>query len=74
MKIIYATDLHGVKEKFTKVLDLAKETQADIIHIGADILPKHPSGYIDIEIQSNFIKGFLKQWWQECKKLKKRYL
>jgi len=40
MKFLYATDLHGNKDKFEKFFEVAKDLNIDLIHVGADILPK----------------------------------
>jgi len=39
MKILYATDLHGIKWKFERLMEIKKD--CDLMIIGADILPKN---------------------------------
>jgi len=39
MKILYATDLHGVKWKYERLMEIKKD--CDLMIVGADILPKN---------------------------------
>jgi len=63
MKFLYTTDLHGSEEKYATVLIHALENGIDLIHLGADILPKGPDL---LSIQKKFIKGFLKKFYEKC--------
>jgi Icc-related predicted phosphoesterase len=63
IKFLYATDLHGNHSKYRKLLDLAIETKTNLIHLGADILPK---GHNFFDEQKCFIKYFLKDFYAQC--------
>lgn len=58
LKFVYATDLHGNEKKYEDVLYFSKEMKVNIIHIGADVLPKGSSMQ---KTQKKFINGFLKE-------------
>ena len=68
MKFLYATDLHGDETKFEKLFEISKDLNIDLIHIGADILPKDIDGCLNIYKQGDFIRGFLYQWYIKCLK------
>ena len=40
MKFLYATDLHGDKDKYNKLLELAIDGDIKLIVNGVDMLPK----------------------------------
>lgn len=40
MKILYVTDLHGDKKKYSKILEVAIEKEIKVIVNGGDMLPK----------------------------------
>lgn len=63
MKFLYTTDLHGNEQKYRKVLEHAVETGIKTIHLGADLLPKSAG---ILKSQKKFIKGFLREWYQEA--------
>lgn len=63
MKFVYTTDLHGSIKKYQDVLRFAEEQEVDLIHLGADLLPK---GSGILKTQKKFIKGFLKNFYIEC--------
>lgn len=71
MKLLYVTDLHGDKNKYSKILEIAVEKGIDIIVNGGDMLPKQCNRH---EEQPRFIKGFLNDYFKECKKYQIRYL
>ncbi|MDD5650471.1 MAG: hypothetical protein PHF86_08665 [Candidatus Nanoarchaeia archaeon] len=58
MLFLYATDLHGDQEKYKKILSYALDHQIKIIHLGADILP---------DVQTTFVKKFLREFYQKAK-------
>lgn len=64
IKFLYTTDLHGDIDKYRKLLDLAIEHDIDLIHLGADLLPK---GSGILKAQKNFVKGYLKSFYIECR-------
>lgn len=59
MKILYVTDLHGDKNKYRKLLELAVEKRIDVIVNGGDMLPKLGERHLD---QPVFINGFLRDY------------
>ena len=65
LKFLYTTDLHGNIQKYEDVLVYAKEYDIKLIHLGADILPK---GKGMLKEQKKFIKGYLKNFYDECKR------
>jgi Icc-related predicted phosphoesterase len=64
MKFIYVTDLHGDERKYQYALDTAKGHSVDLIHLGADLLPK---GSSILKVQKKFVNGFLKNFYNDCK-------
>lgn len=40
MRIIYTTDLHGLKWKYERILEIARDFKAELIINGGDLLPK----------------------------------
>lgn len=54
MKILFATDLHGQKLKYEKVLRIAQEQKVDAVINGGDMLPKE-----NLFAQDKFIVNFL---------------
>jgi len=65
MKFLYATDLHGKEKHYENVFNFAIENEINLIHLGADILPK---GNDIFNTQKKFIKGFLKNFYTTCKR------
>lgn len=59
MKLLYATDLHGDKDKYKKLFDLALENDIKLIVNGGDMLPKQCNRHVE---QPLFIKGFLREY------------
>lgn len=65
MRFIYATDLHGDQKKYNSIISYAIKNKINLIHLGGDILSK---GVHLVEIQEEFIKGFLKKFYKKAKK------
>lgn len=61
MQFIYATDLHGDKNKYEKVLELAVESDVKLIINGGDMLPKQGDRHTE---QPIFITEYLKDYFQ----------
>lgn len=55
MRILFVTDLHGDKQKYDRLLDIAKENSADMVINAGDMLPKEG----ELLDQGNFITNFL---------------
>lgn len=55
MKILYVTDLHGDKDKYKKILEVAINKDIHVIVNGGDMLPKQCNRH---EEQPLFIKVF----------------
>jgi len=55
MRIIFATDLHGDKQKYDKLLNMARASSADLVINAGDMLPKEGNLFR----QGKFITGFL---------------
>lgn len=64
MKFVYTTDLHGDIKKYQDVLRFAEDQGIKLIHLGADLLPKGPGL---LKIQKKFVKGFLQNFYAECR-------
>lgn len=64
MKFVYSTDLHGNKKKYEDVFGFAIEHNVDLIHLGADLLPK---GSSILKEQKQFIRGYLKVFYDRCR-------
>ena len=65
LKFLYVTDLHGSIPKYLTIQKFAQEQKIDLIHLGADLLPK---GSGILKEQKKFINGFLKDFYETCKK------
>jgi Icc-related predicted phosphoesterase len=64
IRLVFSTDLHGSIAKYEAVLKYAIDHNIKIIHLGADILPK---GSCIQEIQKDFVKKYLKDFYQRAK-------
>lgn len=64
MKFLYSTDLHGDRDKYNALFNLAKNLEIKTLHIGADFLPK--GGCNLYKGQKNFIQTFFKKWLSKC--------
>lgn len=65
MKFLYGTDFHGSKKHYEDIFNFAIEHKIFTVHIGSDILPKGPG---ILEIQKNFVNGYLKEFYQKSHK------
>jgi Icc-related predicted phosphoesterase len=65
MKIIYITDVHGDKDKYWRVLEVAKGNGATAVINGGDMLPKEGDLH---QSQRDFVKGFLNEYFAEFEK------
>ncbi|MHA1843257.1 MAG: metallophosphoesterase family protein [Promethearchaeota archaeon] len=61
MKIIYTTDLHGIKWKYEKIQEQAIQQDVDMVINGGDMLPTQS----DFFKQGDFIKEFLESHFQK---------
>ena len=64
MKILYTTDLHGLKWKYDRIIDLS--TSYDMVIIGADILPKNINNIH--KQQFNFLTKYLPRFFNSINK------
>lgn len=71
MKFLYATDLHGDKDKYNKLLELAIDGDIKLIVNGGDMLPKQCDRHIE---QPIFINGFLREYFRKCEQQNIEYL
>jgi Icc-related predicted phosphoesterase len=63
LRFVYATDIHGDLSKYEKVYQFALDHDINLIHLGADLLPKGS----DIEVkQKKFIKKDFKNFYETC--------
>ena len=65
MKILYVTDLHGDKNKYKKILEIAIEEDIKVIVNGGDMLPKQCDRHRE---QPLFINDFLKEYFIQLQK------
>lgn len=71
MKLLYVTDLHGDKNKYEKVLDLAATSNIKLIVNGGDMLPKLGNRHQE---QPFFIKEYLRDYFQRLQEYDITYL
>jgi Icc-related predicted phosphoesterase len=64
MRFVFSSDLHGSVAKYETVLKYAIDHGIKILHIGADILPK---GSCILEMQKDFVKKYLKDFYHRAK-------
>ena len=55
MRVLFITDLHGIKWKYERLFEVARDFQADVVINGGDMLP----GNNDLFRQDKFINGYL---------------
>jgi Icc-related predicted phosphoesterase len=67
MKFIYTTDLHGHIEKYEAVFKFALYYKINLIHLGADLLPKWNPIF---QAQKNFIDEYLMDFYGRCRQNK----
>jgi len=71
MKLLYVTDLHGDKNKYEKVLELAVESGIRLIVNGGDMLPKQGDRHKE---QPIFINEYLRNYFQRLQEHDITYL
>jgi Icc-related predicted phosphoesterase len=59
MTILYTSDLHGIKELYSELLDLAARKEVQAVVIGGDMLPIHGPFHHSLQEQKDFIFDFL---------------
>ena len=62
MKVLYVTDLHGVKWKYEKILEVAKELHVNAVINGGDMLPKNNDLYMQNEFIVNYLDGYFEKF------------
>ncbi|MEJ2278300.1 MAG: metallophosphoesterase, partial [Candidatus Lokiarchaeota archaeon] len=70
MKVLYITDLHGIKWKYEAIYNIIKTKDIDIVINGGDMFPLRPSFFK----QDIFIKNFLDYYFEKFEKKKIFYL
>ncbi len=71
IKILYVTDLHGVKWKYERIIQEANSLEVDIIINGGDMLPMLVDDYLK---QDKFITDFLDDYFSKLNSNKMYYL
>lgn len=64
MRFLYTTDLHGDVNHYKAILQCARDMGVQLIHIGADLLPKNCEDMGGS--QRAFINKFLSGWFQQA--------
>lgn len=59
MKIVYATDLHGIKDQYLELLENVLEQEARVLILGGDLLPIDGPFERSLADQAHFIRAFL---------------
>jgi Icc-related predicted phosphoesterase len=59
MVVVYTSDLHGNKEHYQELFELAEQRKAQTIIIGGDMLPIHGPFKSSLQEQRNFIFSYL---------------
>jgi Icc-related predicted phosphoesterase len=59
MVIVYTSDLHGNKELYQELIELAEQRKAQAIIIGGDMLPIHGPFKYSLQQQQDFIFSYL---------------
>lgn len=70
MKILYITDLHGVKWKYDAIFQVAKSLKVRLVINGGDMLPTRPNFFV----QGDFIADFLDKYFLKYNKNKIYFL
>ncbi|TFG00959.1 MAG: phosphoesterase [Promethearchaeota archaeon] len=65
MKLLYVTDIHGVKWKYERILQIAKASEIDIVINGGDMLPTRPNFFIQDEFIENFLDNHFQLYEKE---------
>ena len=55
MKICYTSDLHGEMQVYRQLFELARDSSAEIIALGGDLLPSLRGGDTKIWSRSNYL-------------------
>lgn len=71
MTILYVTDLHGDKNKYEKIFNIAVSKDIKVIINGGDMLPKQSNRHID---QPIFINDYLKDYFKRLREYDIKYL
>ena len=71
MRILYATDLHGDKNKYEKLLNIAIDNNINLIINGGDMLPKQGARHKE---QPVFINEYLRDYFSRLKLHNIKYL
>ncbi len=69
MKILFASDLHGITPLYQALLDLAESNYSEIIILGGDLLPtlREEGKYEEMILkQDHFIERFLLPFFKKC--------
>ena len=61
MIIVYTSDLHGNKELYQELFELAEQRKAQAVIIGGDMLPIHGPFHHSLQEQQDFIFSYLQQ-------------
>ena len=59
MVVVYTSDLHGIKDLYLELFELAEQKKARSIIIGGDMLPFHGPFQHSLQEQKDFILGYL---------------
>jgi Icc-related predicted phosphoesterase len=59
MIIVYTSDLHGNKEHYSELFEIAGKIKAQAIIVGGDMLPHHGSFKYSLQEQEDFILSYL---------------
>jgi Icc-related predicted phosphoesterase len=59
MIVVYSSDLHGNKELYEELLELAEKRKAQAVIIGGDLLPIHGPFQYSLQEQEEFIFSFI---------------
>jgi len=69
MTLLFTSDLHGKKEHFRKLFDMAMIREAEAVIIGGDLLPKHGPFWSSLCDQRTFVERFLGPAFTQFKKM-----
>jgi Icc-related predicted phosphoesterase len=59
MIVVYTSDLHGIKDLYVELFELAQQSKAQTVIIGGDMLPIHGPFQYSIQEQEDFIFTWL---------------
>ncbi len=59
MVIVYTSDLHGIKDLYAGLFELAEQKEAQAVIIGGDMLPIHGPFQYSLQEQKDFIFAYL---------------